>query len=103
MRQLTVKELQEAEDKLSASRKFDDLGAAIARLLNAKNKLYGDSALNPLNIFNGKTKVGQRIDDKLGRVKNSVSLRKNDVADLIGYLFLVCKENNWENFDDLID
>ena len=30
---------------------------------------------------------------KLARVKNSDKLRKNDVADIIGGLMLLCKDN----------
>ena len=103
MRQATEEELRLAASRLTFSRKFNKIGDSIVRLLNAKNDMYGDSALSPLNIFSGKTKVGHRIDDKLARVKNSKQLRRNDVVDCIGYLFLVCEENGWENFDDLID
>ena len=72
-------------------------------LLNYKNDKYGNAALSPLKIFEGKCKVGQRLDDKLSRVKNSKGLKKNDVADLIGYLTLVCVEKGWENFDEFKD
>lgn len=82
---------------------FQKIADSIAKVLNEKNKRYGNSALNPINVFNGKSKVGQRVDDKLSRIQNSQTLRKNDVCDLIGYLFLICKENEWTNFDDQID
>lgn len=40
-----------------------------------KNKNYGDSALNPINIFsklsNG-NQIDNRIDDKLSRIKNII-------------------------------
>lgn len=76
---------------------------SINSLLEYKNKKYGNAALEPLNIFQGKCKVGQRLDDKLARVKNSEGLKKNDIADLIGYLTLVCVENGWDNFDEFMD
>lgn len=76
---------------------------SLAKMQEEKNRRYGNAALEPLNVFSGKTKVGHRLDDKLARVKFSGTLNKNDVSDLIGYLMLVCKENGWENFDDLID
>ena len=83
--------------------KFDKVLESIKSLLDYKNTKYGNSALEPMEIFQGKCKVGQRLDDKLARVKNSDSLKKNDVADLIGYLTLVCIENGWENFDEFKD
>jgi hypothetical protein len=75
----------------------------ICELLEYKNNKYGNSALKPLEIFTGKSKTGSRIDDKLARVKNSEKLQKNDIADIIGYLILVCKENNWTTFDEFKD
>jgi len=72
-------------------------------LLEYKNLKYGNAALEPLNIFQGKCKVGQRLDDKLARVKNNETLQKNDVSDLIGYLVLVCVENDWTSFDEFKD
>lgn len=82
---------------------FDKICSGLAKVLTEKNKLYGNSALNPIEVFNGKSKVGQRADDKLSRIQNSPTLRKNDVCDLIGYLILICKENNWTDFTDQID
>jgi hypothetical protein len=72
-------------------------------MLQAKNKNYGESALKPLDIFAKHHSYGSRLDEKLARVKNSDKLRKNDVADIIGGLMLLCKDNNWDDFDDLID
>jgi hypothetical protein len=80
-----------------------EIAHSVGELVEYKNKNYGSSALNPLLIFNGKSKVGARIDDKIARIKNSSTLRKNDVSDLIGYLLLVCKENNWKTFDEFKD
>jgi hypothetical protein len=75
----------------------------LADLLKYKNTKYGNSALEPLEIFGNKCKVGTRLDDKISRVKNSNELKKNDIADLIGYLTLICVENNWSNFDEFKD
>tara|TARA_R110000851_G_scaffold231605_2_gene384391 strand:+ start:709 stop:1260 length:552 start_codon:yes stop_codon:yes gene_type:complete len=82
---------------------FGPIFESLNILMDYKNDKYGNSALEPLEIFGGKSKVGTRLDDKLARVKNGETLRKNDVADIIGYLILVCKENNWENFDEFKD
>ena len=82
---------------------FKTITDGIADLLKYKNKKYGNSALNPLNIFNGKSKVGQRADDKLSRIQNSDKLAKNDIVDLIGYLVLICEENDWRTFEEFKD
>ena len=75
-------------------------------MLLEKNKRYGNSALEPINIYsyeNSLTAIGVRIDDKLSRIRNSVCMRKNDTADLIGYLILLCIKMEWIEFEDLID
>lgn len=83
---------------------FERAYTSICKMQQAKNKKYGESALSDkFNLFDGKTKLAPRLKDKLNRVDNSPVLIKNDISDLIGYLMLVCKENNWDNFEDLID
>ena len=64
----------------------------VANLLLKKNIAYGNSALNPIQIF-AKIPPGDqidvRIDDKLNRIKNGSSYAgDNDVLDLVGYLVL---------------
>lgn len=74
--------------------------------LQTKNKLYGDSALQPITIFsklNTSNSLYVRIDDKINRIKNCNELRKNDVVDLLGYLVLLCIDKDWLQFTDLID
>ena len=65
----------------------------IKDMLLYKNEKYGDSALNPNNIFykGGATEsIKIRLDDKLSRVKNNYGdMRVNDVADIIGYCVLL--------------
>ncbi len=66
----------------------------IRDLLIAKNKKYGNSALEPLGVFSqlsAKEGLLVRIDDKLKRIKNG-SLERDDedvINDLIGYLVLL--------------
>jgi len=66
----------------------------IRDLLLAKNKAYGDSALEPDNIFSkldSAQAICARIDDKLSRIKN-VGLNdktEDTLDDLIGYLILL--------------
>ena len=62
-------------------------------LLIEKNRAYGDSAINPSNIFsNGDAldSLGARIDDKLMRIKNTgiTDETEDTLMDLIGYLVL---------------
>ena len=64
------------------------------KLLKEKNKAYGDTALNPSNIFsklNSTEAICARIDDKLARIKNKGINDKTEdtVDDLIGYLLLL--------------
>ena len=86
--------------------KFERVGLNLGHLVLEKNKRYGNSALNPLNIFSelsAEEGIRVRLDDKLSRIRNSEELRKNDVADIMGYLILLSLANNWEDFSDLID
>lgn len=79
---------------------------SLTTLLLEKNRRYGDSALQPAHIFNKEdaaTSIYARLDDKLGRIANSTDVRKNDIADLMGYLVLLCVARGWESFDDLLD
>jgi hypothetical protein len=76
---------------------------SLCKMQEEKDKRYGNSALKPLDIFAKHHSYGTRIDEKLARIKHSDKLRKNDVADIIGGLMLLCKEKNWDYFEDLID
>ena len=63
---------------------------AITDLLKSKNKAYGNTALNPTNIFsklNATEAICARIDDKLARIGNKgINDETEDtVDDLIGY------------------
>ena len=79
---------------------------SIGKFLKEKNKRYGNSALEPSNMFfkgNSEEGLRIRIDDKLKRIKNSDVLRKNDIVDLIGYLIILCITKKWLTFDEFID
>ena len=79
---------------------------SMKELLEEKNKNYGNSALEGVKIFNktdSDTGILVRLDDKLARIKNSEELRKNDIADIIGYLVLLCVNKGWFSFRELID
>ena len=66
----------------------------IRDLLLSKNKAYGDSALEPDNIFSkldSAQAICARIDDKLSRIKNRGldDATEDTLDDLIGYLILL--------------
>jgi hypothetical protein len=82
---------------------FEKAYSSLCAMQVAKDEKYGNSALKPLSIFAPHHPYGARIDEKLARVKCSDKLRKNDVADIIGGLMLLCKDNGWDSFEDLID
>ena len=92
---------------------FDTTQDKIAKVFNGmrdlvleKNKRYGDSALNPIKCFSkvsADESIRIRLDDKLKRIMNASEIRKNDVADIIGYLSLLCVSRDWIDFVDLID
>lgn len=71
-----------------------------------KNRLYNDSAMNPVQIFSKESTQNQicnRLDDKLSRIRSSKDIRKNDVADCFGYIALLLIQKGWIEFEDLID
>jgi len=91
---------------------IDRVTSNFSKFLIEKNKRYGNSALKPLDVFGSHISDSNspalnnmfvRLDDKLSRIKNSDLLRKNDIADLVGYLILMCVSQGWEDFSDLID
>ena len=73
---------------------LDKVANKIINLLKEKNAAYGNTALNPPNIFS-KLDSGEaicaRLDDKLSRIKNKGINDKTEdtVDDLIGYLLLL--------------
>ena len=80
---------------------------SIREMVIEKNRRYGDAALTPKRIFS-KLDAGEgikvRIDDKISRIMNGGgAVRKNDVADLMGYLALFSVSQGWLDFSDLID
>ena len=73
---------------------LDKVVEQITKLLKSKNKAYGNTALNPTNIFSKLSSteaICARIDDKLARIGNrGINDETEDtVDDLIGYLLLL--------------
>ena len=74
--------------------KINEIMEAMKDLLLYKNRLYGNSALNPKQIFYKGDAVNSiliRLDDKLGRIMANTDEkpRINDVAEIIGYCTLL--------------
>lgn len=88
-----VMRLTASQQRIAA--KCDEL----KNLLLAKNRKYGDSALNPIRVASRADAVEQikvRFDDKLSRLKSDQADEDEDVLqDMAGYLILwmLAKEN----------
>lgn len=91
--------------KNSIKRKCKEL----EELLLSKNEKYGNSALEPLNVFSCAGAVAgikMRIDDKLKRIKNAglVDATEDTLQDLAGYLILlmIAKDNESHDIQERI-
>jgi hypothetical protein len=83
-----------AYGKLTTSELIRQISEEVTDLLLMKNAAYGDSALNPANIFakgDAIENLCARIDDKLMRIKTKgiTDDTEDTVQDLIGYLILL--------------
>lgn len=80
--------------------KITEVMANIEEMLIAKNRAYGDSALDPVRVFSKQDTIEQlyvRIDDKLSRVQRGHEYPGDDtIFDLVGYLvlLLIAKERD---------
>ena len=82
------------KDMRTFSNRLDKITKEITDLLKEKNQAYGDTALNPPQIFsklNATEAICARLDDKISRIKNKGINDKTEdtVDDLIGYLLLL--------------
>ena len=89
----------------TASWKIHKITQELNFLLQVKNERYGNSALEPLEgiKYTAEDGIKIRLADKVKRIINSDELRKNDIADVLGYLVLLCVDKDWIQFRDLID
>lgn len=83
------------------SDKLDKVTEEITTLLKEKNAAYGNTALNPPQVFsklNATEAICARLDDKISRIKNKgINDETEDtVDDLIGYLLLLKMSMNEE-------
>lgn len=79
---------------MNTKEKIKKVGQEVIDLLIEKNESYGDSALEPANVFANGDAVDNlcaRIDDKLMRIKTQGfrGYGEDNVKDLIGYLILL--------------
>lgn len=91
-------------DKPKDKNKIGEVSRRVYEMLNEKNKAYGNSALEHINIFskgNAVDSLCARIDDKLARIKNRglSDSTEDTLFDLCGYLILliIAKENEKGN------
>lgn len=92
-----LKGLATTEEKRILCRNF-------LNFLQEKNKRYGDSALNPIQIFSksdASAQISNRLDDKLSRIKTSTYLIKNDLSDVFGYISLLLIQKDWIYFETI--
>lgn len=85
---------EQKEPKLNFDWHLDKVAKQITDLLKSKNKAYGNTALNPSNVFSkldATEAICARLDDKLARIKNKGINDKTEdtVDDIIGYLLLL--------------
>lgn len=81
-----------SETLTESQKKIVEICDSMKDLLLYKNQKYGDSALNPNNVFykgDSTNSIKIRLDDKIGRVKNCEETRVNDVCDIMGYCVLL--------------
>lgn len=93
---LSKEELMKEEEspKLNFDWHLDKVAKQITDLLKSKNKAYGNTALNPSNVFSkldATEAICARLDDKLARIQNKGINDKTEdtVDDIIGYLLLL--------------
>lgn len=91
---------------MTTAEKLKELFQNFVPFILEKNKRYGDSATNPVQIFSrldpGEP-ICSRLDEKIQRIMNAEKLKKNDVADMLGYLSLLMAKKGWTHFDEFLD
>jgi|TARA_R100000027_G_scaffold32495_2_gene23789 hypothetical protein len=86
--------IQTRTDSDDFAEKLDEVASKVVNLLKSKNKAYGNTALDPVQIFSrldATEAICARIDDKIMRIKNKGinDQTEDSVDDLIGYLLLL--------------
>lgn len=79
---------------MSSKDRIKEVTDKVCAMLQEKNDAYGNSALEPINVFSkgsASESLRARIDDKLARIKNrGINDETEDTLfDLCGYLVLL--------------
>ena len=97
-RNVEPKTINKIDEKTKLTIEFqntlDALLTNIGNLLKSKNEAYGNTSLNPPQIFSkldSTEAICARLDDKLSRIKNKGINDKTEdtIDDIIGYLLLL--------------
>ncbi len=96
---LDEEEAYRVDEKSDSEFQIKEVTNQLQELLIKKNRAYGNSALEPLNIFSHQNAVDSlcaRLDDKLSRIKNKGLNDKTEdtLFDLAGYLILLIIAKN---------
>jgi len=96
---LDEEEAYRIDDESDSEYQIKEVTNQLQKLLIKKNRAYGNSALEPLNVFSSQNAVDSlcaRLDDKLSRIKNKGLNDKTEdtLFDLAGYLILLIIAKN---------
>ena len=96
---LDEEEAYRIDDESDSEHQIKEVTNQLQELLIKKNRAYGNSALEPLNVFSSQNAVDSlcaRLDDKLSRIKNKGLNDKTEdtLFDLAGYLILLIIAKN---------
>jgi len=106
-----VREFYPAEEPATKEDMIKSVFIQMERLLQYKNKKYGNSALEPMRCFSQSEEndIYSRLDEKLARVKNrprGTDANPGDVIDVMGYCALELIRQGFitkEQFDQFMD
>ena len=96
---LNEEEAYRIDEESDSEFQIKEVTNQLQELLIKKNRAYGNSALEPLNVFSSQNAVDSlcaRLDDKLSRIKNKGLNDKTEdtLFDLAGYLILLIIAKN---------
>lgn len=81
-----------ALDAANFEARLDCVLEELRTLILAKNKAYGNSALDPVRVFSQANPVEQirvRLDDKISRLVRGSAAGEDVATDLMGYIVLL--------------
>lgn len=84
---------KKSNNETDFDKRVDEVCGKIADMLKAKNRSYGNAALDPIRVFSKASPSEQilvRLDDKLSRIQRGHEFKNEDtIFDLIGYLVIL--------------